>query len=130
MKQAGLTNTKVLLFVAFVCALQCGCRALTVDADGDGLTAEYERICKTSPSRQDSDGNGIPDGKEDPDGDGLTNLQEQQFGTDPFMKDYDGEGYFEEDREEVYTGGTTTDSSISRGRENSDFNRSQEGEEE
>ena len=103
----------VLLCLAFACTLQCGCRALIVDPDGDGLTDGYESICKTSPSLRDSDGNGIPDGTEDPDGDGLTNLQEQQFCTDPFMKDEDGEGYFPEFEDNLTIDGTTTDSTLS-----------------
>ena len=46
----------------------------------------------TDPHRADSDGNGVPDGAEDPDGDGLGNRGEQHAGTDPLNADTDGDG--------------------------------------
>ncbi|MFN8620695.1 MAG: SGNH hydrolase domain-containing protein [Chloroflexota bacterium] len=62
----------------------------TTDADRDGLTDAWEtRWAVTDPARADSDGNGVPDGAEDPDGDGLGNRGEQLVGTDPSDPDSD-----------------------------------------
>ena len=63
------------------------------DGDGDGLTNAFEvNKSRTSPTRKDTDRDGIPDGREDPDGDGLTNLFEQAAGTHPRKADTDGDG--------------------------------------
>jgi hypothetical protein len=64
-----------------------------VDSDGDGLSDKWEkRWGITDPYKADSNGNGVPDGAEDPDGDGLSNLGEQRVGTDPTNPDTDGNG--------------------------------------
>ncbi len=65
------------------------------DADGDGIPNFLEVSTDTNPNALDSDGNGTPDGDEDPDGDGLTNLEELALGTDPLSPDNvdsDGDG--------------------------------------
>jgi len=54
------------------------------DDDNDGLPDEVEEnILGTDPLQIDTDGNGTPDGNEDPDGDGFTNIQELQCESDP-----------------------------------------------
>jgi len=60
----------------------------TGDADGDGLTNDWEVAHSLDPL--DATGNNGPTG--DPDGDGLTNLQEFNLGTDPQSADADGDG--------------------------------------
>jgi len=55
------------------------------DADGDGMTDEYESVLGLDPNDPD-------DALEDPDGDNLNNLQEFELGTDPFSDDTDGDG--------------------------------------
>ncbi|GFR38813.1 hypothetical protein PRECH8_21090 [Insulibacter thermoxylanivorax] len=65
------------------------------DYDGDGLLNgfELEMLSNyTNPLLYDTDGDGIPDGEEDPDQDGLSNLMEQELGTDPLSADTDGDG--------------------------------------
>jgi hypothetical protein len=65
----------------------------STDSDGDGLSNAWEKHWGiTDPHRADSDGNGVPDGAEDPDGDGLSNLGEQRVHTDPTNPDTDGDG--------------------------------------
>lgn len=67
----------------------------TWDSDGDGLTDSEElELTLTNPDLPDTDGNGIPDGEEDPDGDGLSNLVEVRVhGTNPRLSDTDGDGF-------------------------------------
>jgi hypothetical protein len=66
--------------------------AATTDRDHDGLSDAFEtQKSLTSPTRADTDGDGIPDGAEDLDGDRLTNRQEQIAGTNPRKKDSDGD---------------------------------------
>ena len=75
--------------------------AATSDTDGDSLTDAYEREwTKTSPTRRDSDGDGVVDGTEDLDADRLTNLQEQTSRTRPRTADSDGDGT-RDDREDA-----------------------------
>ena len=58
--------------------------AVAVDTDRDGLTNTWERTwSRTNPSRVDTDGDGLWDGRENPDRDGLTNRAEQNLGTKP-----------------------------------------------
>ena len=67
--------------------------AAATDRDGDGLTDSFEiNKSHTDPNLADTDGNGIPDGQEDPDGDGLVNLWEQSLHLDPLRADSDGDG--------------------------------------
>lgn len=67
-------------------------RAAT-DQDRDGLSDAFERNkSHTDPTLADTDGNGIPDGAEDPDGDGLSNLGEQRFHTLPLFADSNANG--------------------------------------
>ena len=47
----------------------------------------------TNPLLYSTDGDGIPDGEEDPDQDGLSNLMEQELGTDPLSADTDQEHF-------------------------------------
>ncbi len=63
-----------------------------IDADGDGLPDDVERLLGLDPLKADSNGNGVPDGAEDPDRDGLTSAFEIIFGTDPRRVDSDGNG--------------------------------------
>ncbi|MFN8623592.1 MAG: hypothetical protein U0869_22865 [Chloroflexota bacterium] len=63
------------------------------DRDHDGLTNRFERTqSHTNPRVADTNGNGIPDGRENPDHDGLKNLKEQALGTDPLDADTDEDG--------------------------------------
>lgn len=63
-----------------------------IDTDGDGLADDVERILGTDPNRADSNGNGVPDGREDGDNDGLTNTFEVAYGLQPGRADSDGNG--------------------------------------
>jgi hypothetical protein len=63
------------------------------DTDHDGLPDTWERYHSlTSPTRADTNRNGIPDGREDPDHDGLTNRQEYVAGLNPRRADTDRDG--------------------------------------
>ena len=63
------------------------------DTDHDGLPDLWERYHSlTSPTRADTNRNGIPDGREDPDHDGLTNRQEYVAGLNPRRADTDRDG--------------------------------------
>ena len=74
--------------------------AAATDSDHDGLTDSFELTRSlTNPHRADTNGNGIPDGLEDPDHDGLTNRQEQTTGTNPRRADTNGNG-IRDDRED------------------------------
>jgi uncharacterized protein (TIGR03034 family) len=61
------------------------------DTDGDGLkdNIEYEIKSVISPTKYDTDQNGISDGDEDSDGDGLNNKDEQVYQTNLTKKDSD-----------------------------------------
>jgi len=63
------------------------------DPDHDGLPTAFEKARSlTSPTRADTDRDGVPDGMEDPDRDSLTNRQEYAAGTRPRRADSDGDG--------------------------------------
>jgi hypothetical protein len=65
----------------------------STDPDHDGLPSTWERTWSlTSPTRADTDRDGLPDGREDPDRDGLTNRQEYVAGTNPHRADSDHDG--------------------------------------
>ncbi len=65
----------------------------STDSDGDGLSDKWEKHWGiTDPHNADTNGDGVPDGAEDPDSDGLSNLGEQRVGTDPTNPDTDGDG--------------------------------------
>ncbi len=79
--------------------------AASADTDGDGLLNGFEsRWGVTSPSRADSDDDGLLDSAEDSDGDGLSNLGEQLFGTDPAKWDSDGNGISDGDEDANHDG--------------------------
>jgi hypothetical protein len=73
------------------------------DTDSDGLTDADEAALGTDPNNADSDGDGLPDGREvndlgtnplntDTDSDGLTDGLEIDHSTDPNAPDTDGDG--------------------------------------
>ena len=79
---------------------------LTVDTDDDGLSDSFESLVSgTDPASSDTDGDGMPDGREvllgtdplvndmaaDPDADGISNYWELFNGTDPHEEDTDGD---------------------------------------
>lgn len=70
------------------------------DTDRDGLPDIWETtVSGTDPLQADTNGNGIPDGDEDPDGDGLTTLFELIAGTDPTKADTFGDGRNDAERD-------------------------------
>ena len=69
--------------------------AIPNDADGDGMTDDFEVA-------NDLDPNNPTDALEDLDGDGLTNLEEFQYGTSIVAADTDGDGLT--DRDEISRG--------------------------
>ncbi|MBR0078990.1 MAG: VWA domain-containing protein [Synergistaceae bacterium] len=73
------------------------------DTDTDGLT-DYDELnwLNYNPLEIDSDGNGIPDGDEDPDKDELTNIQESNFGTNMILTDTDRDGLTDKEEVEKY----------------------------
>ncbi|MCI0497529.1 MAG: transglutaminase domain-containing protein [Thermoplasmata archaeon] len=62
------------------------------DFDNDGLPDWWEEMYGYNATDPDSDGDGVPDGAEDPDNDGLNNTGEFEAGTDPFDWDTDDDG--------------------------------------
>jgi hypothetical protein len=87
-------------FVVLTTALSPGAASAATDPDGDGLPSAFERDwTRTSPTRRDTDGDGLSDGREDPDRDGLTNRQEYLAGTRPRRADTDRDG-IRDDRED------------------------------
>ena len=69
------------------------------DADGDGLPDNIEASLGYDPLRQDTNGNGIPDGREDFDGDRLGNAWELFFGLDPRVRDPNKNGVTDENED-------------------------------
>lgn len=70
---------------------QEGMNPFKMDTDGDGLkdNIEYEIKSSISPTKYDTDQNGISDADEDSDGDGLKNKDEQVYQTALMKKDSD-----------------------------------------
>jgi uncharacterized protein (TIGR03034 family) len=70
---------------------QEGMNPFKMDTDGDGLkdNIEYEIKSSISPTKFDTDHNGISDADEDSDGDGLKNKDEQVYQTSLIKKDSD-----------------------------------------
>lgn len=82
-----------------------GSDAMLPDTDGDGLDDCYEAfVLYTSPTKTDTDENGITDCDEDFDEDGLTNYKEYICDTSPWMNDTDDDNLT--DGEEINTYGT------------------------
>lgn len=82
-----------------------GSDAMLPDTDGDGLDDCYEAfVLYTSPTKTDTDENGITDCDEDFDEDGLTNRKEYICDTSPWMNDTDDDNLT--DGEEINTYGT------------------------
>jgi len=74
------------------------------DSDNDGLTDEEEEINGTDPNNPDTDGDGVPDGKEiDSDGDGIIDDSEIANGTDPSNQDSDKDGLTDGEEAEAGT---------------------------
>jgi len=86
------------------------------DSDGDGLPDQCETdVFGTSPTDDDTDGDGVLDGDEDSDGDGMTNAAEQalagedrcedigvsEYAPEPFG-DEDGDGLPNQCEEEIF----------------------------
>jgi hypothetical protein len=71
------------------------------DRDQDGIPDELEATLGLDPDNSDTNGNGIPDGQEDPDRDGIVNAGEFLIGTDPLKADTNGNGVLDglEDRD-------------------------------
>lgn len=73
--------------------LEFGTSPTREDTDGDGLSDYFELISSmTNPLLRDTDANGVPDSDEDPDNDALTNLDEFLSNTQPHNPDTDGDG--------------------------------------
>ena len=65
-----------------------------LDSDHDGLSNAWERTwLLTSPTRWDTDRDGLSDAREDPDHDGLINAAEQRLHTSPRRADTDHDGW-------------------------------------
>jgi hypothetical protein len=72
-----------------------------LDADGDGLSDDYERANGTNPESLDTDGDGLRDDIEvvlgsnpvkiDTDGDGISDGKEDDLGSDPTVADVKGQ---------------------------------------
>ncbi len=79
---------------------QIGTDADEKDTDGERLSDYTEFVVLgLDPLSEDTDGDGVKDGKEDFDGDGMTNAEEEKNGTSPFFADTDADGLT--DSEEV-----------------------------
>jgi len=90
----GRTSAAGLVAVLAAAMLAPTVVATVVDTDRDGLTNTFERWRSlTNPSKVDTDGDGLWDGRENPDRDGLTNRAEQNLGTKPRVADTDRDGW-------------------------------------
>jgi hypothetical protein len=93
-------GTLAVAFAMSVALVPSGVLAAPADPDHDGLTTGFERTWShTDPRRADTDGDGTPDGREDPDHDHLTNIWEMRLGLDPHKRDTDHDG-IRDDRED------------------------------
>jgi hypothetical protein len=90
LRRALCVTVTVVLLVA---GLAVPTLAKLPDRDGDGLPNIYEKQrTRTDPRKADTDGDGTPDGREDPDHDGLDNRWEFRLGTKPHVADSDRDG--------------------------------------
>ncbi|MFN8623695.1 MAG: SGNH hydrolase domain-containing protein [Chloroflexota bacterium] len=64
-------------------------QAAPLDTDSDGLPDDWETTYGLSPTKADTDGDGVADPAEDEDHDDLSNLGEWRFGTSPLLADSD-----------------------------------------
>jgi SGNH domain (fused to AT3 domains) len=95
-----LAGALAVVFAVSATLWPTGAAAASSDPDHDGLTSGFERTrSHTDPLRADTDGDGTPDGREDPDGDHLTNIWEMRLGLDPLDRDTDHDG-IRDDRED------------------------------
>lgn len=84
--------------------LEIGSNPCKEDTDGDGLPDGYEvSELETNPCKADSDGNGIMDDKEDTDGEGLKDGEDVKLGFSPLKKDTDGNGILDIDESSYQT---------------------------
>ncbi len=113
MSQRPRARIRYTALVAIVAALVVGglptaAAAASTDPDKDGLPSKWERDwSKTSPTRKDTDRDGIKDGSEDPDKDTLTNRMEYLAGMRPRRGDSDRDG-IRDDKEDTDRDGLRT----------------------
>ena len=113
MSQRPRARIRYTALVAIVAALVVGglptaVAAASTDPDKDGLPSKWERDwSKTSPTRKDTDRDGIKDGSEDPDKDTLTNRMEYLAGMRPRRGDSDRDG-IRDDKEDTDRDGLRT----------------------
>jgi Bacterial TSP3 repeat len=108
--RVGARHTVLVAMVAalVIGALPAAAAASSTDPDKDGLPTAWEiKWSHTNPRKADSNGNGIPDGKEDPDKDTLNNRQEYLAGMKPRRADSDGDG-IRDDKEDTDKDGLKT----------------------
>lgn len=70
------------------------------DRDADGVPDDLEELLGMDPDNSDSDGDGLPDGREDNDRDGLVNAAEALLDLDALNPDTDGDGIKDGDEDE------------------------------
>jgi hypothetical protein len=88
-------RSTVAIALLVACTAMAGpASAAILDTDGDRLADSFERDRSlTSPTKADTDGDGVRDDREDPDMDGLRHIDEQNRRTDPYRADTDGDGW-------------------------------------